>query len=119
MNSALYPLNIHDPLVFTRLEDGKIDLFVSMSNECHISGKLNSALRAWVNDTDPVEIRQHFTISAPVDYIVQGYADVNGLIDLDTKPMVDAIRAEMLTELARIDALVFSSELKSSEWTKE
>ena len=119
MNHAIYPLTIEDPMVFTRLNAGKIELLVSLSNEIDTSDALNAALLAWVEDTDPVEIKQRFTISAPVNYMIQGYSDVNGLLDAEAKSVFDAIRAEMLVEVARIDALVYSAELESNGGSTE
>lgn len=118
MSQDFYPLNIQDPMVFTSLEDGKIKLIVSITNEVDTGVELADALTAWVDDTDPVEITQTFKISSIVDYLNHSHQYGNGLIDPDAKPIFSALRAEMLAEIARIDALVYSPEIESSEGEK-
>lgn len=100
-----------DSCLHVDLEDGKIDLSVFLSNETDSSNELLNAIAAWADDTSPVIICPHFTVAAPVDYLI----DMNQMpaydnhIDIDAKPIFDAIKAEMLEQIERINALVFAS----------
>lgn len=98
-----------DQMVFVRLEDGKIDLSVYLSNEVDSGDEIYAAIEAWASGEESAIIAPHFTIASPVDYLIEGHQmpSFNNNIDADAKPLFDAIRAEMAAQIARIDALVF------------
>lgn len=100
-----------DEIIYVRLEDGKIDLSIFLSNECDSSTQLLAAMQAWVTDAAPVIIAPHFTVAAPVDYLISGHEmpAYNNHIDIDAKPIFSALRAEMMAQIERIDALVFEA----------
>jgi len=104
--TSFEPKNV---LVFTSLVDGKIDLSVYLSNETDDDAELIEAMTAWVDDTKAVIIAPHFTLAGPVDGLIDLHEmpalDFN--IDLDAKPIFDALKAEMLEQIKRIDSLIF------------
>ena len=98
-----------DKMVFVRLREGKIDLSVYLSNECSEAAEMEPVIEAWFNDTHPTIIAPHFSVSSPLDYLVDGHqmpAHGNE-IDMDAKPVFDALRAELTAQVERIDALIF------------
>ena len=100
-----------DQLVFVRLEDGKIDLSVYFSNQCGVPGGLEDAMTAWLEDTAYAVIAPHFSVASPVDYLIEGHempAHGNA-IDEKARPVFEAIKREMLEQVARIDALVYKA----------
>lgn len=101
-----------DQLVFVRLEDGKIDLSVFFSNELGEPGNLVESMTAWIEDTAVAVIAPHFKISSPVDYIIEGYGIYGSETEMDgpAKPLLDAVRREMMEQIARIDALTIKYE---------
>lgn len=98
-----------DQMVFVRLEDGKIDLSVYFSNDCGDPGGLEDAMTAWLDDSSVAVIAPHFKISSPVDYMIEGHEmrAYDNAIDESARPIFEAIKREMLEQVARIDALVF------------
>lgn len=101
-----------DQLVFVRLENGQIDLSVYFSNECESPDDLVAAMEAWIDDTDTAVIKPHFRISSIVDYVVV-FHEIWGSknkVDAEAKPLLDAIKREMLEQIARIDALSIVSD---------
>ena len=96
-------------MVFVRLEDGKIDLSIYLSNECNSEEALVNAMTAWVEDSDSVIIAPHFTLASPVDYLIDGHKmrHYGNAIDEEARPVFDAVKREMLEQIARIDALKF------------
>ena len=56
-------------------------------------------------------IAPHFTIAAPVDHLIEGHQmpAYDNAIDECARPVFDAIRREMLEQVARIDALQFKT----------
>lgn len=94
--------------VFVRLIDGKIDLSVYICNELEVDDKLDDAIVAWAEGTDPVIIAPHFKVSSPVDYLIEGNTNHgSGLIDFDAKVVFDALRAELQEQIDRIDELKY------------
>lgn len=96
-------------LVFVRFENGKIDLSVYLSNETNEEQAMLASVTAWADDSSPVIIAPHFTVASPVDYLIDMHEMPahNNHIDANAKPIFDALRAEMVAQIARIDALVF------------
>ena len=95
--------------VYVSLIDGKIDLSVYFSNEIAPVDGLEEAMQSWINDSAPVIISPHFSIASPVDYLIDGHqmpARKNN-IDLDAKPIFDALREELVEQVKRIDALTY------------
>ena len=101
-------------LVFVRLDNGKIDLSVYLSNECDSGFEITQAILTWAEDSKSVIIAPHFSISSPVDYLVEGHG-FEGKVDINAKPVFEAVRAEMVAEIARIDAIVYGPEVKGVE----
>lgn len=97
-------------MVFVDLANGKIDLSIYLSNECGDDDGIIPAMEAWLDDTAPSIIAPHFTVASPVDYLIDGHEmpAVGNVIDIDAKPVFDALRAEFAKQIARIDALVFA-----------
>jgi len=95
-------------MVFVRLVDGEIDLSTYLSNEIEAPNGLVEAMTAWIDDTAPAIIAPHFKISSPVDYLIEGHEMQTGDIDLDAKPIFDALRKELQEQIARIDSLKFA-----------
>lgn len=100
-----------DQMVFVRLDNGKVDLSVYMCNDCDSEQGLIDAMTAWIEDEATAIIAPHFTIASPVDYLIEGYQmpAYDNAIDEDARPVFDAIRREMLEQVARIDALQFKT----------
>lgn len=96
-------------LVFVDMENGKICLSIFFSNECETDAQLFNAMTAWVNDSDIATISPHFSISSPVDYLIEGHQLISNteVIDKDSKPIFDAVKREMLDQIKRIDSLIF------------
>lgn len=98
-----------DQMVLVRLHEGKIDLSVYLSNECSHAVEMEAVIKAWFNDTHSTIIAPHFSVSSPLDYLIDGHemhAHENA-IDMDAKPVFDALRAELIAQVKRIDALIF------------
>lgn len=94
--------------VIVRLIDGKIDLSVYICNELEVADKLDEAIVAWAECTDPVVIAPRFKVSSPVDYLIEGNTnDESGLIDFDAKVVFDVLRAELQEQIDRIDELKY------------
>lgn len=95
--------------VIVRMESGKIDLSVYLSNETDSSIEIIKAITSWADDSASVIIAPHFSIASPVDYLI----DMNQMparqnrIDATSKPLFDLVKAEMLEQVKRIDALIF------------
>jgi hypothetical protein len=100
-----------DSLVHVELESGKIDLSVFLCNETDSSSELIYAITSWSEDTESVIIAPHFTVAAPVDYLIDMHQmpSHSNHIDVNAKPIFKALREEMIEQISRIDALVFSS----------
>jgi len=100
-----------DEMVFVRLDNGKVDLSIYMCNECSSEQGLIDAMTAWIEDEATAIIAPHFTIAAPVDYLIEGHQmpAYDNAIDECARPVFDAIRREMLEQVARIDALQFKT----------
>ena len=101
-----------EQMVFVRLHKGKIDLSVYLTNECEEAAEMMPVVTAWSEDTHPAIIAPHFSVSSPLDYLIDSHemhAHENA-IDMDAKPIFDALRAELIAQVARIDALNFKAE---------
>jgi hypothetical protein len=98
-----------DEPLCVELKDGKIDLCVFLSNECNYDQALIDAMAAWLKNEDSVIIAPHFTVAAPVNALIDSHKmpGFNNDIDIDAKPIFDTLRAELVAEIARIDALKF------------
>lgn len=99
----------YDQMVFVKMNGGKIDLSIYLSNETDNNPEINYAIETWADTDEPVIIAPHFTIAAPLDYLIcfHELRMNNNVIDASAKPMFDALRAEMAEQIARIDALTF------------
>ena len=54
-------------------------------------------------------LEPHFRISTPVDYVMKGFEMTDGAIMEEARPVFEAIKREMLEQIARIDALVYKA----------
>ena len=101
-----------DEMVFVQLDNGKVDLSIYMCNECSYEQGFIDAMTVWIEDeATAVIIAPHFTIASSVDYLIEGHRmpTYDNAIDEDVRPVLDAIRREMLEQVARIDALQFKT----------
>lgn len=99
-------------MVYVRLmEDGTLDLSIYLASEmvCSDEDEIEQAVVAWALGKDSVIIAPRFKVSSPVDYLVEGHQmpAYGGRIDAKAKPVLDALRAEMLAQVARIDGLEY------------
>lgn len=103
--------NLNDEMIFTDLVGGKIQLTVYLSNLTDQRDELLEAMTAWVDDSNNVEIVVNFSVSSPVDYLIDGHKmpAYQDHIDMDAKPVFDALKAEMLEQIKRIDSLTFEA----------
>lgn len=101
-------VNIQDAMVSVELKDGKIRLYTYLSN--YSNDDLDAVMLDWIESENEVCLLMNFTPASPVDYLIEGHEMPahNNHIDIDAKPVFDALRAELLAQVARIDAIVFA-----------
>lgn len=94
-----------DQLVHVDMCDGKIELSIYFDE---LDENILPVIDAWFNDTCPVRIQPRFSVSSPVDCLIElNEFYQSETIDIDSKPIFDALRAEFIAQVARIDALTF------------
>ena len=87
-----------DELVYAELENGKVDLSM------HLPGEIVSG-----PEVEPFAFIPHFSITSIVDDLicVYGIDGSNDVISADERPLVDALRKELLEQAARLGAMTF------------
>lgn len=98
-----------DQMVHVELQDGKIDLSIYLSNETCSSPEMAAAIDAWAKDSQAVIIAPRFTLASPVDCLIESHQLLRcrDIIDLEARPIFEAVKAELEAQIKRIDALVF------------
>lgn len=96
-----------DQNVWTELRDGNVVLHTTLSN-CG-SDSYDRDLSEWFNHEQECVLISEFQISGIIDGVIDmhGLVSYKGAIDLKVKPLVDALRAEFVKQIERIDAMVF------------
>lgn len=65
-------------------------------------------MMAWVEGTHEAVIAPHFTVASIVDFFQQYAIQHKGdALEDDIKPTVDALRAELVEQIKRIDSFVY------------
>lgn len=100
--------------VAAELVNNKIDLNLFLSNDIDDdpAGEIWDVLWAWVSGEKSAEIWLHFNIASIVDCQIEVNSLLGDelLLDAASRPIFDAIRAEMAAEIARIDTLKYKDE---------
>ena len=106
-----FTATIHEDLIFTQMDpSGGLDLYLHLSN-CSIDEELEAAIAAWDDsDLDEVNIQVHFKAADILGSIIDGWSTSANRrrLNADAKPMVNALKADLLAMLARIETLEFS-----------
>lgn len=86
-----------------------VQFSVYLSNFC--DDDLDEAMAAWIDSDDEVGISCNFRLTEALDSIIElhempacGHA-----IDENARPLIDAVRAELVKMIERIDALKFTT----------
>ena len=104
---------IDDSSVFSELDsDGRLRLFLHFSAEGGLEDAMWDAIEAWQDDVpgDPC-LEVCFRLSDALEFELEGNEIpwTDGLIDPVAKPRIDAMRAELLQMVARIDGVKYAS----------
>ena len=94
-------------MLHPKLGENGLELFCYLSNA--IDGELDEAMAAWGNRNEEVAISTKFTLSDALNSAIELHEipTYNNAIDANAKPLFDAMRAEMVAMIERIDALQF------------
>ena len=98
-----------DDMLHPRLGANGVELFCYLSDA--IDETLDEAMAAWGNGNEEVAISTQFALSDALDSAIDMHQmpAYDNAIDTDAKPMFDAMRAELMAMVERIDALTFAT----------
>lgn len=108
---GLVTYRVTENCVFADLnQSGKLSLYVYFSAFCGIDASMWEAIEAWTDDSEAdtaLEVR--FSLADALDMLLDSnmYGDK---VDASEKPVIDAMRSELLQMVARIDALKYTEE---------
>lgn len=92
--------------------DGRLRLFLHFSAAVGLEDAMLDAIKAWLHDVpgDPC-LQVCFRLSDALDVELEGneIPCTDGLIDPASKPRIDAMRAELLQMVERIDGVKYAS----------
>ena len=92
-------------------EDGRVTYGIYLSNECP-DDRIEPALEAWVDDSEPVYINYRFSIRECIEDSIyfRKLHNVDGtVVEEESRPVFDALRAELLEMVARLDEIRYES----------
>lgn len=98
-----------DNMLHPKLGENGLELFCYISDA--IDETLDEAMAAWGNGNEEVAISTRFTLSDALNSAIDMHEmpAYDKAIDADAKPMFDAMRAELVAMIERIDALIFAT----------
>lgn len=98
-----------DNMLHPKLGENGLELFCYLSDA--IDETLDEAMAAWGNGNEEVAISTRFTLSDALNSAIYMHEmpAYDKAIDEDAKPMFDAMRAELVAMIERIDALIFAT----------
>ena len=101
-------LTFTEPCLHDKLEpDGRMTYGIYLSNECPDDG-IEKAFQAWLDDSEPVYINYRFSIRECIEDSIafRKLHNVDGLVaEEESRPVFDALRAELLEMVARLDEI--------------
>lgn len=92
------------------IEDGEVTFGIFFSTQTEDDEAVLDALHRWVNTDEDVSLNFRFTIRDCINNVVdfRRYVAEEGIVmETADKPMIDALRAELAEQLARLDAIKF------------
>lgn len=97
-----------DNMLHPRLGRNGVELFCCLSDV--IDETLDEAMATWGNGVEEVTISTQFALRDALDSAIELHQmpAYDNAIDAEAKPMFDAMRAELVEMLGRIDALKFA-----------
>lgn len=107
MEITFTELCLHDQLE----PDGRMTYGIYLSNECPDEG-IEEAFQAWLDDSEPVYINYRFSIRDCIEDSIAFRKHHNGdglVADEESRPVFDALRAELLEMVARLDEIRYES----------
>ena len=98
-----------DDMLHPKLGKNGLELFCYLSDA--IDETLDDAMAAWGNGSEEVAISTRFTLSDALNSAIEMHEmpAYDHAIDAAAKPMFDAMRAELMAMVERIDALTFET----------
>lgn len=99
----------NNDMLHPKLGENGLELFCYISDA--IDETLDEVMAAWGNGNEEVAISTRFTLSDALNSAIEMYEmpAYDSAIDADAKPMFDAMRAELVAMIERIDALTFAT----------
>jgi hypothetical protein len=87
-------------------DDGLVELAISLAKN---EGKLLDVIEEFRSDEKALWLEFTFYIGSIVDHVIDLHEIVGGggKVDICAKPLLDAIRKEMMEQVERIDKLTF------------
>lgn len=102
-----------DNCLHERFENGVNTFGIYLSPACDFDDEeLNEALFQWVCHDSDVEINFRFTVSECLEELIDGhrlFGHEDVVMFEETRPQVDALRAELVAMIATIDRIKFVS----------
>lgn len=98
-----------DNMLHPKLGANGVELFCYLSDA--IDETLDGAMAAWGNGNEEVAISTQFALRDALDSAIEMHEmpAYGNAIDAEAKPMFDAMRAELVAMIVRIDALKFAT----------
>ena len=99
----------NNDMLHPKLGENGLELFCYISDA--IDETLDEVMAAWGNGNEEVAISTRFTLSDALNSAIEMHEmpAYDSAIDADAKPMFDAMRAELVAMIERIDALTFAT----------
>ena len=98
-----------ETMLHPRLGANGLELFIHISDA--LDESLDDAMAAWGNGNEEVVISTQFALRDALDSEIEMHEmpDYGRAIDAKSKPMFDAMRAELAEMIERIDTLTFAT----------
>jgi len=99
------------PYLHDKLEEGRVTYGIYLSNECPDDG-FEEAIEAWLNGSKPVSIHYRFSIRGCIEFSIalSRRRNIEGtVVEKEDRPLFDALRAELLETIARLDEIRYES----------